>query len=39
VGAAFANVMSARSAYGKQRWRREDGTLTHVVSEVGERDF
>ncbi|MBN2502026.1 MAG: M23 family metallopeptidase [Anaerolineales bacterium] len=39
VGAAFANVMSSRNAYGKQRWRREDGTLTHVVGEVGDRDF
>jgi murein DD-endopeptidase MepM/ murein hydrolase activator NlpD len=39
IGAAFANVMSARSAYGKQRWRREDGTLTRVVNEVGGRDF
>lgn len=39
IGAAFANVMSSSSAYGNQRWRTEDGQITQIVTQVGEREF
>jgi murein DD-endopeptidase MepM/ murein hydrolase activator NlpD len=39
VGAAFSNVMSSQNAYGRQCWRHEDGEITDVAREVGQRDF
>jgi hypothetical protein len=39
IGAAFANVASSKTGYGKTRWRREDGVITKVVDEVAKRKF
>jgi len=37
IGAAFGEVISTSTPYGKLRWREEDGSMTAVVSAVGGR--